>query len=199
MSTFAPWKVLHIELSEGIPTLIAEPKYQGIYAVFWWSGIPLGHQEISAAQLPMPRTQLANLVVQTITPAVGARLLSHGFKAPLPVISENPSRDMPGEFQALVALHQPLNNLQERCSQPVNGSVSVVVCTRNRPEQLAQCLRSLQNLSQRPEQIIVVDNAPSSDATRQAVAQMPGIEYVLEPRPGLSVAQAATAAAPSPG
>jgi glycosyltransferase involved in cell wall biosynthesis len=96
---------------------------------------------------------------------------------------------MPGEFQALVALHQPLNNLQERCSQPVNGSVSVVVCTRNRPEQLAQCLRSLQNLSQRPEQIIVVDNAPSSDATRQAVAQMPGIEYVLEPRPGLSVAR----------
>ncbi|KAB8319054.1 glycosyltransferase [Tolypothrix campylonemoides VB511288] len=189
MSTFAPWKVLHIELSEGIPTLTAEPKYQGIYVVFWWYGIPLGHQEISAAQLPMPATQLANLVVQTITPAVGDRLFFHGFKESLPVISENPSRDKPPEFQALVALPQPLKRLQERCSQPLSGSISVIVCTRNRPEQLAQCLRSLQALCQPPKQIIVVDNAPADDSTRQVVAQIPGIEYVLEPRPGLSVAR----------
>lgn len=189
MSKFAPWKVLHIELSEGIPALTAEPKYQGIYAVFWWCGLPLGDQEISAAQLPMPATQLANLVVQTITPRVGDRLFLHGFKEPLPVISEKPSRDKPPEFQALVALQQPLQRLQERCSQPISGSVSVVICTRNRPEHLAQCLRSLQNLSQPPKQIIVVDNAPADDSTRQVVAQIPGIEYVLEPRPGLSVAR----------
>ena len=189
MTTFAPWKILHIELSEGIPTLTAEPKYQGIYVVFWWCGIPLDHQEISAAQLPMPASQLANLVVQTITPAVGDRLLDHGFKAPLPVISQNPSRDTPVDFQALMALQQPLKQLHQSCSQPVSASMSVIVCTRNRPEQLARCLRSLQNLSQPPQQIIVVDNAPSDDATRQLVAQMPGIQYVLEPRPGLSVAR----------
>jgi len=189
VSTFAPWKVLHIELSEGIPTLTAEPKYQGIYVVFWWYGIPLGHQEILAEQLPMPALSLCNLVVQTITPTVGCHLLDHGFKAPLPVISENPSRDKPVNFHALITLQQPLKLLQERCSQPASNSVSVIVCTRNRPQQLAQCLRSLQNLSQPPQQILVVDNAPSDDATRQLVAQMPGIQYVLEPRPGLSVAR----------
>jgi GT2 family glycosyltransferase len=189
VSTFAPWKVLHIELSEGIPTLTAEPKYQGIYVVFWWYAIPLGHEEISAAQLPMPASQLANLVVQTITPAVGDRLLDYGFKPPLPVISQNPSRDTPVDFQALMALQQPLKQLHQSCSQPVSASMSVIVCTRNRPEQLARCLRSLQNLSQPPQEIIVVDNAPSDDATRQLVAQMPGIQYVLEPRPGLSVAR----------
>ena len=93
-----PWKVLHLELSEGIPALPFDPDYEGLYVVFWWHNIPLGHQEISAAVLPMPATQLANLVVQTITPAVGDRLLEHGFKAPLPVVSGNPPRDIPPTF-----------------------------------------------------------------------------------------------------
>ncbi len=187
----APWKVMHLELSEGIPALPLAPDYEGLYVVFWWHSIPLGHQEISAAQLPMPATQLTNLVLQTIAPVVGDRLLEHGFKAPPSwlVGSDNLSRDTPPDFHALMALEQPLAKLRERLSHPADGSVSVVVCTRDRPEQLAQCLRSLQNLSQAPHQILVVDNAPRTDATRQLVAQMPDIQYVLEPRPGLSVAR----------
>lgn len=193
MSSFAPWKVLHLELSEGISTLPSEPDYQGLYIVFWWYGIPLGHQQILASQLPMPTTQLVNIVLQTITSAVGNHLLEQGFKAPMPVNSENPSRNKPPDFHALMALERPLARLAERWSQPTTGaaikSVSVVICTRNRPEQLARCLRSLQHLSQYPQEILVVDNAPNSDTTRQLVGQMPGIGYVLEPRPGLSVAR----------
>ncbi|MEA5604521.1 glycosyltransferase family 2 protein [Nostoc sp. UHCC 0252] len=189
MNTSAPWKVLHIELSAGIPTLPVEPKYQAIYAVFWWYGIPLGNQEILADQLPMPATQLANLVLQTIVPAVGDRCFAQGFKQSLPAIDPNHAQDMPVNFQALIALEKPLKQLQERCSQPVSGSVSVVVCTCNRPKELARCLRSLQNLSLPPQEIIVVDNAPNSDATRQLVTQTSGIKYVLEPRPGLSMAR----------
>lgn len=182
---------MHLELSEGIPALPLAPDYEGLYVVFWWHSIPLGHQEISAAQLPMPATQLANLVLQTIAPVVGDRLLEHGFKPPAPwlVGSDNPSRDTPPDFHPMMALEQPLAKLRERLSHSAGGSVSVVICTRDRPEQLAQCLRSLQNLSQPPHQILVVDNAPTSDATRQLVAQMPDIQYVLEPRPGLSVAR----------
>lgn len=188
VTLFKPWKVLHIEISEGIPALLLAPDYAGYYVVFWWHGIPLGHQEILAAQLPMPATQLVNLVLQSITPAVGDRLLDHGFKAPL-LVSQNHSYDTPVDFQALMALQQPLKQLHQGYSQPISASVSVIVCTRNRPEQLVQCLRSLQNLSQRPKEILVVDNAPANEATRQVVAQIPGIKYVLEPRVGLSVAR----------
>jgi hypothetical protein len=74
------WKVLNLELSEGIPTLSLEPNYEGLFVVFWWYGIPLGDQEISAAQLPMPATQLANLVLQTITPVVGSHLWNKALK-----------------------------------------------------------------------------------------------------------------------
>lgn len=188
MSTFAPRKVVHLDLSAGIPTLPFCEGFQGLYVVLWWHGIPLGHQEISSTQLPMPATQLTNLVLQTITPAVGDCLLERGFKAPLPE-SENLLQDVIPEFYDLMALEHPLVRLHERSLQPNDGSVSVVICTRDRPELLARCLRSLQKLSQRPQQILVVDNAPSSDATRQLVAQMPDIRYVLEPRPGLDVAR----------
>ncbi|BAT55817.1 putative glycosyl transferase [Nostoc sp. NIES-3756] len=189
MSKFAPWKILDIDLSEDIPELNIEPNYQGIYAVFWWRGIPLGDREIFASDLPLRASALRNLAIEAITPAIGDRLLKNGFKAPLPVTYPDPAWDKPPDFHALLALQQPLQQLQQTYAQPVNNSISVVICTRNRPEQLARCLRSLLNLSQPPQQIIVVDNAPSDDTTREIVAQIPQVQYVLEPIPGLSKAR----------
>ena len=192
MTSFTPWKILHLELSAGILALPFEPNYQGIYAVFCWHGIPLGHKEIPSTQLPMPASQLANLAWQAIAPAVGDRLLAQGFKAPLPVVSDNPSRDVPPDFHALMGLDRPLESLGKWLqlgTKATSESISVVICTRDRPEQLAQCLRSLQNLSPSPQEILVVDNAPNTDATRQIVDKMPGVKYVPEPRPGLSVAR----------
>jgi GT2 family glycosyltransferase len=185
----APWKVVHLELSEGIPALSFEPNYEGLYVVFWWHSIPLGHQEILAAQLPMPATQLINLVLEAIAPVVGDRIFEQGFKSSLVAGLDKLPQDTPPDFHSLIALDRPLATLQERLSYLPEGSVSVVICTRDRPEQLKQCLRSLQNLSHPPHEIIVVDNAPKTDATRQLVAQMPNIQYVLEPQPGLSVAR----------
>ncbi|MEP6517897.1 glycosyltransferase family 2 protein [Microcoleus vaginatus] len=184
-----PWKVINVELSKSIPDLPLMPGYGGIYTVFWWHNIPLGQQEILAAQLPMSATELTNLAVQAITPTIGSHLLEQGFKAALPVISKNPARDRPPEFQALMALEQPLAKLEQHFSHLNSETVSVVICTRNRPEQLERCLQSFQKLSHLPHEIIVVDNAPSSDATQQLVAKIPEVKYVLEPRPGLSVAR----------
>ncbi|MBW4681909.1 MAG: glycosyltransferase [Microcoleus vaginatus WJT46-NPBG5] len=189
MNEFLPWKVLHLELSDGIPLLPATPNYQGLYVVFWWRGIPLAHQEILADQLPMPATQLRNIILQKIAPALGDRLLEQGFKAALPDVSQNPNQNQLSNLQDLIALERPLKQLEERFSQPASSSVSVIICTRDRPDQLVKCLFALQNLSTPPQEIIVVDNAPSSDATRQLVAEMPAVRYVLEPKPGLSVAR----------
>lgn len=186
MSPFARRKILQIELSEGIPTLLPEVDYPMFYVVFWWYGIPLGHREISTVQLPMSREQLADLVVQTITPTIKAHLLEQGIPVPE---SKKPSLVTNSGLNALMAWEQPLLKLREHWSKPASGSVSVIICTRDRPEELARCLRSLQELSQPPEEILVVDNAPSSDATQQLVAQTPGIRYILEPRPGLDVAR----------
>jgi GT2 family glycosyltransferase len=71
--------------------------------------------------------------------------------------------------------------------------VSVVVCTRNRPDSVLVTLRGLVDLRYRPFEVVVVDNAPDSDATKDAVqgefGTDPRIRYVREPRPGLSCAR----------
>lgn len=71
--------------------------------------------------------------------------------------------------------------------------ISVVVCTRNRPDSVLVTLRRLARLRYPSFEVVVVDNAPSSDATKQAIAREFGdderIRYVREPRPGLSCAR----------
>ncbi|MFL6110411.1 MAG: glycosyltransferase [Catenulispora sp.] len=68
--------------------------------------------------------------------------------------------------------------------------ISVVIATRERPEQLARCLESVARLRYRDYEVIVVDNAPASGATERLVRERFGhlVEYVTEPRRGLAAA-----------
>lgn len=73
--------------------------------------------------------------------------------------------------------------------------VSVIVCTRDRPEALARCLDALAALDPAPGEVVVVDNAPTTDATRDVAARRPSVRYVVEPQPGLDHARNAGVAA----
>ncbi|MBM7804168.1 GT2 family glycosyltransferase [Geodermatophilus bullaregiensis] len=63
------------------------------------------------------------------------------------------------------------------------------MCTRDRPEGLARCLAAIGRSTAPPREVVVVDNAPSSEATRLVVSRLPGVRYVREPRPGLDIAR----------
>jgi GT2 family glycosyltransferase len=69
--------------------------------------------------------------------------------------------------------------------------LTVVVCTRDRPDDLARCLASLRDQDHPRLDVLVVDNAPTRpvrelvDGLRTSLS----IRYVLEPRPGLSRAR----------
>ena len=68
-----------------------------------------------------------------------------------------------------------------------SGTISVVLCTRDRPAQLRRCLESLAHLDDDDHEILVVDNndAPSIDP-----AALPSrTRLVHEPRRGLDVAR----------
>jgi glycosyltransferase involved in cell wall biosynthesis len=67
-------------------------------------------------------------------------------------------------------------------------SISVVVCTRERADLLAGCLAALSEQDYPFFEVIVVDNAPASDAVRR-VAEQYGVRYVVEPNPGLDLAR----------
>jgi hypothetical protein len=68
-------------------------------------------------------------------------------------------------------------------------TASVVVCTRDRTADLAQCLQGLSRLAAQGHEVIVVDNCPSDDSTAQLVACCPAIRYLHEPRPGAGIAR----------
>src|SRR5262249_38876530 len=64
-------------------------------------------------------------------------------------------------------------------------TASVVVCTRDRTEDLANCLPDLQLLAAQGHDVIVVDSCPSDGSSERLVASYPAIRYLHEPRPGL--------------
>lgn len=74
-------------------------------------------------------------------------------------------------------------------------SVSIAICTKDRPDDLASLLKSLQTSIATAArrnvalEIIVIDNAPSDDRTRQTALSFSGTRYVLESKPGLNFAR----------
>lgn len=160
-----PCGIRHVRMSEPPAPIAAEAGERAVLAVFWWRDLPLGARILSAGELPVP----AGAVPALAAAAAAAALRAWGA-----------TTDEPTPDAAVAAMEA----LAERPT-----SVSVVVCTRDRPDALARCLDSLARCDPAPDEVIVVDNAPDRPGTRQAVLGRPGVRLVDEPRPGLSRAR----------
>lgn len=77
--------------------------------------------------------------------------------------------------------------LNTRAATP-RPTVSVVLCTRNRADDLQVCLRNIAKLTLQPDEVIVVDNS-QGDAEVEQHARSFGARYVVEPVVGLSRAR----------
>jgi glycosyltransferase involved in cell wall biosynthesis len=83
---------------------------------------------------------------------------------------------------------RPLLFAKPHVAGPVSLPVSVVVCTRDRADLLDGCLESLRQQDYPQFEIIVVDNASTTDETA-GVAARHGATLVRESRPGLDWAR----------
>jgi GT2 family glycosyltransferase len=137
-------------------------------------GIPVGYAFLPPALLDA--AAVARQIWAQLGAAINARRADRGLPAlfELPVSGIAPAAELVSQLTEF-----PL--------------VSVVLCTRDRPAGAMVTLRGLAALRYDPFEIVVVDNAPSSDATEAAVRAEfgadPRVRYVREPRPGLSVAR----------
>jgi GT2 family glycosyltransferase len=165
------WKVLHVQVSD-IGPIALDADEAGLYVCFWHGEVPLGHRELLASQLPLSASQARELAAAAIAPALRVRV--------------------PGPHAGDSTPAPPLQQLRDTW-RPGNVAWSrdtaLVICTRNRPEQLERCLRSLCALDPRPAEILVVDNSAGDPATAHVVAAFHGVRYVVEPTPGLSRAR----------
>lgn len=194
----APWTIRHLDLSRRPSTLPAPADGSPVYAVFWWRELILGVKTFAAGELPLNRAEL-----DAVTAELGARVLAtridrYGGPA-LPAADGTPI--VTARATAAVGVADPLGELDALTGWPAcrADDLSVVVCTRARPQALAACLASLALQDSPPREILVVDNAPEDPATREVVERFAGVRWVPEPRPGLSRARNAGVRAASGG
>lgn len=193
MKSFRPLEVVHVDLAGGLEGLLEHRPAadHDIYAVLWQEGVPLGHLELTQSQFDRP-VALAQMVAEAVAMGVGDRLFENGFEAAPRGMWSSPDR-LDLSVEEILSHDRPLarlrGDLRSSRSDAVEVDVSVVVCTRNRPEQLARCLRSLMAVSPSAREVIVVDNDPDANRARRVVGMFPDVTYVAEPQPGLSRAR----------
>jgi GT2 family glycosyltransferase len=152
-----PIKVVSISLDEPLRPLAVEERYTAVLLVVTSRGSVVGE-----VKLPALTTIPADMLRRAIAARCGGTLWR---------------RELEAEFL------QAARDGGDGPRLEVGPSVSVVVCTRDRPAELQDCLDSLLALATPPHEILVVDNAPSDDTTQRLCADLP-VRYVLEELPG---------------
>ena len=183
----APWRLIDVHLDRPLEPVAPIGDAHGATLTFWWRGTPLGQADVTALELPLPASQLASIAGAAIAPALAHYVAG---APPIAAISEWGRHEWiaPLSYRTLV-VSDPFASLDRLPPPPVAAEVSVVVCTRNRPDDLARCLASIAALDPAPLEVIVVDNAPATGVTRAVVEGAGTVRYVAEPRPGLSAAR----------
>jgi GT2 family glycosyltransferase len=184
--------VIEVDLADELPTLQVLPGYSGVRVIYRLRNRAIGHSDFTASQLPLSPAQLAMAAAHDTAAAVGDCLLDEGLRAALPGLPEPEPSDPCRALHHLLAQNQPLTSFEDianRGTPSQLATISVAVCTRNRPAELERCLQSLAKLKEQPQEIIVVDNAPEDYHTRRVMESFPGVRYLAEPRRGLSAAR----------
>ena len=186
------WNIVNVDLEQKIQGLSAQPGYTGTFVLFWWRSIPLGYQEFLADRLPISAMAFSTIIANTVASTVN-HYIEESFVPPPPRIRGFRQKlEQHYSIESIKNLRKPLANLGRFYSLVASveaQSVSVVICTRNRPQRLDDCLESLQHLVNDPVEVLVVDNAPLGNETKAVVQKYSEVDYVLEPRPGLSIAR----------
>ena len=86
-------------------------------------------------------------------------------------------------------LDERLHYDERQVTDPRPITVTVAICTHERPEDLKRTLAALRALQPGPLETLVIDNAPATEATRHVVASFPEVRYLHEPELGLNVAR----------
>ncbi|HVB02384.1 MAG TPA: glycosyltransferase [Chitinophagaceae bacterium] len=178
MKVRAPCQILHLDLALDYQFPIRGNRYPSCYQLFWWNHIPLG-------QLFTQTLDEKHWVVQ-VAAAIRPAILEYDQSSihSNKILAAWEKGDYPAFVQGMTELFSGFAQ-----GGPGASEVSVVICTRNQSAALEGCLEALQHQQDPPLEILVVDNAPVDDSTRQLVTKFPGVIYCLEPRAGLDIAR----------
>ncbi|MGH3249216.1 MAG: glycosyltransferase family 2 protein [Trebonia sp.] len=192
-----PTRVIEVELTAPLPRLDHDGHYGRAWILVRLYTEPIGVCVVTLPREGIDPDALAALVWAQLNGAVAERFAAAGLTAPAALAGSG-----------LVGLEADPDGwpfLRRRAAALADAPfISVVVCTRDRPDQIKQCLSRLAKQKYPRYEVVVVDNAPTSDALLKVVegqvAEGPAgagakFRYCVEPRPGLSWARNAGIAA----
>jgi GT2 family glycosyltransferase len=183
-SLVAPAAICTLDLAAPLPDLRLTPgrfgePYRSLLAVARLEG-----EVVGTAALPVDltgtvtRDRLARGLRGQLEPELREAFSDRGL--PLP-------RSFPRTGIPRRRSHRP------RAAARSRPSVTVVVATCGRPDTVERCVRSVLACEYENAEIVVVENRPGSQATREMLlsefAREPSLRYVEEPRPGASRAR----------
>jgi GT2 family glycosyltransferase len=185
-----PIRLLELELGRPLPAVRPEEgrlssSYYRAQCLVRLHSRPLGYVDLPCPDGALSPEDCARLIWRALGPRIAAHLRRDG----LPAVSGLGPEGLPcrGEPPCAAERREWLREAP---------FVSVVVATRDRPESVAACLDSLLALRYPRYEVIVVDNVPTTSATRSVVERAgrrgsagPAVRYAREDRPGPSWAR----------
>lgn len=167
-------KLAEVEITKPLPTINDIDGYESVWVLVKNEGIALGYACFEESQGSISSERLAREISNRLSAELMADRLHRHFIG-------RPETWRSGVTDLFADVAEPPDNE----SQPF---ISVLICTRDRPDPLKETLDSLAKLDYRNSEVLVIDNHPSDDRTKDLVAQYP-FRYVLEQCPGLDWAR----------
>jgi GT2 family glycosyltransferase len=172
--TLSPIKTLDLELADGIVDIPVPAKYRCARVLIRWTGTPLGTINMPIRGGAIRQWEVAARVAREMAWPLAREAVRRAIvRTGVPAITR-PLEDFPTSTN----------------SEETLPTITIAICTRDRADDLRVCLDSLAKIEYSRCEYIIVDNAPSTDATAALVrAHYPWVRYVREERPGLNNAR----------
>lgn len=170
-----PIKVMDCELSQPLKDIEELSGYIKLKLLVRLHQRPIGYVDLPVYGDRCPASEISKAILEQHSWKIMCELVYRGLTKPV----------APDGLKI-----EDLLQLQPSTFEGPEPIVTVAVCTRDRTDDLAICLDSLQKLEYPAVEILVVDNAPSNQKTKKLVTtKYPDVRYVVEPRPGLDWAR----------
>ncbi len=176
--SFTPAWVCEIELSQKLAVIDSPPLADGsrfgrAHALVRLDGTPIGFADVPLTEGRARPAAIAAAVGTSLGNAIGDELKRLGLGSQMLTSA--------GIVEA-AGLHP---------APAATPLVSVIICTRDHPEQFGRAMDSVLAIDYPNFELIVIDNAPSDDGTRTLVERRadPRVHYFLEPIGGLGRAR----------
>ncbi len=187
---FSPARMMEVELTEPLPAVSYDGRRHRAWVLARLHDEPVGTCIIQLDERGLTPGQLGARLWPELSEPVTRRFAQAGLPRPTMLTGSGLASD-PAAWPFLLRRREVL------AAAPF---ISIVVCTRDRVPELESCLRHLDRQDYPAFEVVVVDNAPTSDAIRvlvEARRSRINYRYAVEPRGGLSWARNAGIAAAS--